>query len=310
MIYDISGHVVAEKNRIGNSMNSFLHISLDDVEFCTKNLSTGTLNSLFDEPLIRLLKNLHDNYGCVFSLYVFNLASSGFLNMPTKYRQEFIDNSNWLKIGFHIYDGGQIGDMSKTTALSNYNEFVAAAFNLCGGINSIDRMPRLNYYSGGLAACQGLRDANCGIVGLLTADDSRTSYYLSPEQAVYVRENGILYDHTNGLVFLDTAFRLDWFVNGFSSQYVYDEPTENNPYDELVLRYRSPQRGKLFSNLIVFLHEWRIYNSSYQIDTSMKNMLEQVCRFGLDYKYDFDYPQNRLGNITSLSLQYQMAEPS
>ena len=182
MVYSINGDVLAQMNE-NKPKTSFLHISFDDVEYCIKNLSTGTLNSLFDDPLIGLLKNLHNHYGCAFSLYVYNLVSSGFLNMPIKYRQEFIENSSWLKVGFHVYDGGQIGDMSKATALSNYNDFVAAAFNLCGGINSIDRMPRLNNYSGGLAACQGLRDANCGIVGLLTADDSRTSYYLSQEQA-------------------------------------------------------------------------------------------------------------------------------
>lgn len=304
MVYDINGNIIGniyvEKPR--KPKNSYIHISIDDVMYCIKNLSSENPASLFSEPLFALLKQLHDKYGAVFSLYVYNLQNSGFLNMPTKYQQEFIDNSDWLKIGFHIYADGQIGDMTKATAISNYNDFVTGAFKLCGGINSIDRIPRLNYYSGGLAACQGLRDANCGIIGLLTADDSRTSYYLTQAQADYIRGNGILYDTTNGLVFLDTALRLDWFVSGFTSAYQYDEPTEDNPYDELVLRYGSAERGKLFSNLVVFLHEWQVYNASYQVNTAMKNMIEQVCRFGQDYGYDFEFPMNRVLNITSFAL--------
>ena len=160
----------------------------------------------------------------------------------------------------------------------------------------------MNYYAGNLAACQGLRDANCGIIGLLSADDSRTSYYLTQAQADYIRENGIFYDRINGLVFLNTDFRIDWFISGFTSENQYDEPTEDNPYDELVLRYNVPEKGKLFNNLVVFVHEWQLYNSSYNINSSVKNMLEQVCKFGQDYKYDFDFPQNRLVNITSFSF--------
>lgn len=304
MVYDINGNLIGTvyEEKPLRPQNSFLHISLDDVTYCIKNLSSGNLTSLFSEPLFALLKQLHDKYGAVFSLYVYNLQDSGFLNMPTKYQQEFIANSDWLKVGFHIYASGQMTDTSKETAMSNYNAFATGAFTLCGGINSIDRIPRLNYYAGNLAACQGLRDANCGIIGLLTADDSRTSYYLTQSQADYIKENGILYDRTNGLVFLDTAFRLDWFVNDFSSENEYDEPTEDNPYDELVLRYGSPERGKIFNNLVVFLHEWRLYTSTYQLNSEMKSMLEQVCKFGQDYKYDFDFPQNRLMDITSFSL--------
>ena len=302
MTFDINGNVIGEVNAIDNRKNSFLHISFDDVEYCIKNLSTGNPTSLFSEPLFALLKQLHDTYGAVFSLYVYKLESSGFLNMPTKYQQEFIDNSDWLKIGFHIYASGQMTDVPKETAIANYNAFASGAFQLCGGINSIDRIPRLNYYAGNLAACQGLRDANCGIIGLLSADDSRTSYYLTQAQADYIRENGIFYDRTNGLVFLNTDFRIDWFISGFTSENQYDEPTEDNPYDELVLRYKDFEKGKLFNNLVVFVHEWRLYNSSYNINASVKNMLEQVCKFGQDYKYDFDFPQNRLANITSFSF--------
>ena len=301
MVYDINGKPIGTQ-RAENVPNPLLHISLDDVEYCIKNLATNDFDSLFDEPLFGMLKEMHDEYGAVFSLYLYKLASAGLANVPDKYQQEYIDNSRWLKFGFHQYDNASTYDVTTETATTHYNTFVSGVYNMCGGIGSIDRIPRLNYYAGTLAAIQGLRDANCGITGLLTADDSRNSYYLTESQADYIRAHSLMYDRENGLAFMDTGFRLDWFVNGYTSEYQYAVPVKSNPYDELVYRYGQPDMGECYQNLVVFLHEWRVYSSSYQITASMKNMIEQVCRFGRDYGYDFDYPMNRVPNITSLAL--------
>ena len=35
----------------------------------------------------------------------------------------------------------------------------------------------------------------------------------------------------------------------------------------------------------------------------MVDRLEQVCQFANDYNYDFDFPQNRVPNITSISAE-------
>lgn len=301
MVYDINGKPIGTQ-RAENVQNPFLHISLDDVEYCIKNLATNDFDSLFDEPLFGMLKEMHDEYGAVFSLYLYKLTSAGLADVPDKYRPEFIDNSRWLKFGFHQYDSASTYDVTTETATANYNAFVSGVYNMCGGIGSIDRIPRLNYFAGTLAAIQGLRDANCGITGLLTADDSRASYYLTQAQADFIRENSLLYDDTNGLVFINTDFRIDWFISGFTSSNQYRVPVKNTPYEELAYRYNDESVGKLYQYLVVFLHEWRVYSSGYEIVPAVKDMIEQVCRFGRDYNYDFDFPMNRVVNITSFIL--------
>lgn len=282
--------------------NNYIHLSFDDVGYCVLNLvNNGALfNSLWDEPFFGLLKNMHDTYGAIFSLYIWNVANLA--NLPSKFKAEFMESSTWLKFGFHSYEEGSLSDTSYNDAKTAYETFVSNIFSKIGGVNSIDRMPRLNYFAGNVNALRGLRDANCGCIGFLNTDDTRSAYYLTQDELTYLRTHSIWSDRTNGLQFASTVMRLDWFVSGFSSQYDYNVPVEDNPYDELVYRYGQPSMADLYGGLIVFTHEWQTYTSSYTLNDSMVDRIEQVCQFANEYGYDFDYPQNRVPNITSYSV--------
>lgn len=280
--------------------NNYVHISFDDVSLCIKNLSTGKFKSVWNEPFFEMLLNLHDKYGAVFSLYIWDVQNLA--NVSNKYRKEFILASDWLKFGFHATNEGSLENATYESAKTEYNNFVDSIYNVCGGINSIDRMPRLNYFASNLEACKALRDAKCGCIGFLNSDDSRKAYYLEQTQLDYLRTHSLYSDRTNGLQFVSTVMRLDWFVNGFSSQYKYNKPVKNNPYDELVYRYNQPDMGDLYSNLIVFTHEWQTYTTSYVLKADMVRRIEEVCKFANEYHYNFDFPQNRVQNITSYSV--------
>lgn len=286
--------------RIEKSNNSFLHISFDDVSLCLNNLSNNSFNSVFDEPFFNMLKGLHDRYNTVFSLYVWKISELS--NIPAKYKKEFTDNSDWLKFGFHALTSGSLSDASYETALNEYNSFVNTIYEKCGGINSIDRMPRLNYFGGSLDACMALCDAECGCVGFLNTDELRNAYYLNSDVLSYLRNHSKYSDIKNGIQFMSTVMRLDWFVSGFSSDYEYNTPVKDNPYDELVYRYNDPVFADLYHNLIVFTHEWQTYNSDYTLINDMVDRIEQVCKFGYDYNYDNDYPQNRVEDIRNYKL--------
>jgi hypothetical protein len=94
--------------------------------------------------------------------------------------------------------------------------------------------------------------------------------------------------------------RLDWFIDGFSSQYEYNTPVEDNPYDELVYRYSQSNMGDLYNGLVIFINEWQLFTNSYININS--NLLHDVCKFAKDYGYVFDYPQNRVSNICSMNV--------
>lgn len=282
--------------------NNYLHFSFDDVGYCILNLvnNGASFDSLWDEPFFGMLKNLHDTYGAIFSLYIWDVAN--LVNIPSKFKTEFMDSSAWLKFGFHSYTEGSLADTSYNDAKTQYETFINYVFSKIGGVNSVDRMPRLNYFAGNVNALKALRDANCGCIGFLNTDDTRSAYYLTQEELTYLRTHSLWSDRTNGLQFVSTVMRLDWFVSGFSSQYDYNIPVEDNPYDELVYRYGQPAMADLYGGLIVFTHEWQTYSSSYALNSAMVDRIKQVCQFANDYGYDFDYPQNRVPNITSYKI--------
>lgn len=284
-----------------DKINNFIHFSFDDVTTTFNNLNANknTYTSIFEEPFMNYLKSLHDTYRAKFSLYVYDISVLN--NIGNKFKKDFMANSDWLKIGFHAYNQGSLLDVDVNTAKTQYETFIQYALNMAG-LNSIDRIPRLNFFAGSQNQINALRDAKCGIYGLLTPDDDRTVGYLNTQQHDYLLNNCNLFDKNNGLIYYATNFRLDWFVSGFSSQYTYNVPTESNPYDELVSRYSNPDFANLNNDLVVFTHEWQLYTNAHNFDQTMKTYIEQVMQFANEYGYVFDYVQNRVQNIKSLSI--------
>ena len=89
-----------------NSPNKIVQISFDDVYLCIKDLKdTLRYTSVFQQPFLKSLKELHDVYGAVFSLYVYEKADNFVITeVPDKFRNEFIENSEWLKFGYHAIE--------------------------------------------------------------------------------------------------------------------------------------------------------------------------------------------------------------
>lgn len=279
--------------KLKRGRNSFMHISFDDVEYCFKDLAINlnTYTSVFDNAFLAKLKLFHEKYDACFSLYCFHVDA--YNNITDKFASEFLNASEWLKIGYHSGSSG----ISKI----DYDNFVTNIFRITGGINSLDRVPRLHGFSGTLEQVKELRDTECGIIGLLSTDDSRQAYFLSENQNAYLRKHAKLIDTKSGIVFYSTSMRLDWFVPGFTSNYEYNIPVKDNVYDELAYRYSQPAIGDVYSHLEVFTHEWQVYSKNGNILPNM-DLVDQACRFGYDYRYTYNYSQNIIDNGISSIL--------
>lgn len=287
------GNIKAEESSavvISENESNFMHLSFDDVEKCFNNLKNNSYASLFDEPFFKWLKGMHDTYGAKFSLYTYNATIA---NVPDTYKEDFLKNSNWLKIGLHADSSSSTyQNTSYASALSAWNTFVNHVVRITGSYMSVDRMPRLHYFAGNEEALKGLRDANYGALGFLSSDDNRLSYYFDSDLRDYMYDNDHITDNVNGLVFVTTDMRADWFLSNFSSNNQYKHPTKSNMYDELVYRFSNPSYSKSLSSYIVFGHEWQFYSGSVVSDLG-KSLFDDACRFARDYGLDFAYPQNR-----------------
>lgn len=276
---------------------SFIHISFDDVNNCFTNLKNKTYNSLYEEPFFNWLKSLHDTYGAKFSLYAYN---NSLTNVPNTYAKEFLQAKDWLKIGLHATNSSS--NFSSSTyeeGKSAWNTFVNNVVRITGSYLSVDRMPRLHTFAGSEEALKGMRDANYGAIGFLSADDARNSYYFNDATKDYLYYNDHVTDHKNGLIFVATDLRTDWFV-GTSGNNEYRKPTKTNVYDELVYRYSSVEFANSTSSYILFGHEWQFYNGTTLGEG--KQYFEDACKFAHDYDIGFDYSQNKAFNPTSSDI--------
>lgn len=85
--------------------NSFprYRFTMDDVLYCLREISQKPSRSLFDEYFFKNIRELHRKFGTKFALNLFYSTGDGFdLSMvPDRYKGEFRDNADWLRLLFH-----------------------------------------------------------------------------------------------------------------------------------------------------------------------------------------------------------------
>ena len=259
--------------------NKFAHLSFDDVRYCMIDLmnNANVYSSIFENPFFAMLKNLHDTYGTVVSLYLF-LTNTGstIADYPTSFANEFAENSDWLKFGLH-QGANNYESTSANAALSDYNTFTANIVNICGTAKVIDRCPRLGSFKGNLNSMLAMRDANGGICGLLSAYDSRDSYYLDSTDSTYLFNHGKLVDAENHLTFYRTIMTME----------------EANPSTELPkLNTLAGYNGSPYG--IIMMHEYAVYNSTFEMISAMVDRLAFACNWMNENGYEWAYPMDKI----------------
>lgn len=173
-----------------------IHFSVDDTIVIFENLKKGKYTSCFEEPNLLFLKKLNEKYGLKVSLYCFFESDSGFClsDATSKFRDEFKENSHWLKFGFHALN-----------SKSNYNAYEADKFILEAEkvydnlyrIVSFDATVydvRLGFALGNLSCIKHFKNKYPSFKTLYGVDDNRKEYYLSQEENNTLLDYGTFYD--------------------------------------------------------------------------------------------------------------------
>lgn len=258
--------------------NKFFHFSLDDFKDAIADIVTNanTYNSIFDNSTFAKLREWHLKFGITVSLYVQRTMS----DIPSKFKNDFIYNKDWMKFGYH----GN-GESWKTATYENgkqwWNDFVNGIMTSIGNYDIIDRAPRNDYFKGTLESCRGERDANCGCLGFLGCDDwsynkeaRETNYYLSDEQSTYLDARDRYYDSETQLCIFKTDFRLEQIQQRWSNV-------------KGCLNYYNSAGGSMQAfDMIVFSHEWNFMQFASDAET--------IFAWALDKGYRFDFPMNVL----------------
>lgn len=267
-----------------------MHISFDDVHYVLQNLTVNkdTYKSIFENPMLKQLKAYHDSYGAVFSLYCFDEFELAVGNiwkietLPTAFAQEFVQNSSWLKLGFHSRG---IATGSAEYNINYYNTFTTVMPDIEGRQNCFDLIPRLHGFAGSLDFCKSLKEANPGLIGFLSADDTRASYYLNSTQSSYINSNDSLHDLTNDLYFFRTETRLEYVsnINTFLAQYL------------------TPTYANQANIMVIFTHENQLYSHYNGLNTTngILAKIDACIKWAVANNYKFDFPMNLVKKSTT-----------
>ena len=266
----------------GLRANKYLHISFDDAYRILKYLDTDSPASIFDEPRMALCKQLHDDYGAVFSFYLFNDEIDpdteevywSIESTPNTYKSQFEACSDWIKFGYHTKNRNTNANGFTVAELTaDYARTISVISN-CIGLGSLDRVPRLGGYAGSLDRIQALRDTDAGIIGLLGPDDSRQGYYMSSSEASFLAHHDRWTDGTNQLSIVKTDLRLESYPSITS----------------VISGWESASGVNYVRELVLFTHEGVVFVSGNNIPDN----LDTICAWAVANGYDFDYPQNRI----------------
>ena len=188
-------------------MNKIIHFSVDDCIEIFRDITINNYNSLFESKYFAFFKELNDKYNAKISLYSF-IEYKGFniKNTTNKFKREFEDNSNYLKIGFHGFnENSRYND--KENIKKDYKLFLKYIKKIAGDLNIIDNFIRLHYFSGNLENM--LKIKKLRIKGLLTADDNRDNYYLQKNENIFLNKHCIYKDIKNDIFFIKSNLRIE-----------------------------------------------------------------------------------------------------
>ena len=182
---------MAEKSlTVGAESKKFCFTVDDNIRFL-KELNEGSYPDIFSHPYLQMYRRLHEKYGLKVQLNLFYEADEFNLSQMTdKYRNEWLEHSDWLKLSFH----SRLENV-KPYQSSGYEE----VFEDCQQVHreivrfaSLPSLAKTTTVHCCLATNEGLTALKdnevCGLLGLYgTSESPRFSYQSTPSECILLR---------------------------------------------------------------------------------------------------------------------------
>lgn len=200
-------------------MDKVIHFSIDDIGKSLRYLTRERPDSLFDLRLFGLLRQWHEAYGIVVTLYCYAMVDQFLISeIPDYYAKEFRDNADWLKLGFH---GKCDLSFAKETGY-------VAGFTLCR--QTFERLgsgttETLRLHSWLATAEQKRFLASNGITTLLYPNDNTLPYGVDDtfmENGLLHRRTHVWFEHMSDVT-PETLFIGKNYIAIFTHEWCFDE---------------------------------------------------------------------------------------
>ena len=148
----------------------YYRFSVDDNIWFLRDLSFGHYYSIFEHPYLKVYKDLHDRYGAKFQLNIY-YETEGFdlSQMTDKFKTEWIENSNWLRLSFHARADAPDCPYLNASYEEAYEDCTKVHREIIrfAGREALDLYTTIHYCVASPDAVKAFKDAGiCGLVGL------------------------------------------------------------------------------------------------------------------------------------------------
>lgn len=192
-------------------------LSLDDDIWFLQDIAANAdkYESIFENPYLALYKQVHEEFGTKVHINIY-YQTEGFnlSQMPAKYKDEWKNNSDWLRLSFHALANDP--DMPYINA--GYDEMkrdcekVISEIKRFAGEEVLGPVTTLHWGEATVEGCRALRDLGYKCqVGDFNVDNnlSPVSYYLDVEKRRNIYKRFIWKDNKEDIIFFRSAIIID-----------------------------------------------------------------------------------------------------
>jgi len=187
-----------------------IHFSVDDTIEIFRYLTENNGESIFECPNLNKFRTLHREFGFKVSMYCFYETEGFDLSMCTdKYRQEFKENADWLRFGFHARnEASKYNDCPPETFREDLLKTVSELRRIVSE-EAITYDVRLGFGQGNRGCIRAMKDSFDHFKVLYGVDDGRIVYYLNEEENSRYLAEGMFYDEEMGITIRHCERRLE-----------------------------------------------------------------------------------------------------
>lgn len=185
-----------------------IHFSVDDIFGSFMYLKKTNAKTIYDSFVFKTLRELHDEFAITISAYcLYSIEGRCLTEIPDQWKTELQMVENWLSFGFHgLHENSNYNNQSGSQIKEDYQKLEKEIKRITSH-TQLSRIIRLHYFSGNKEVIRALKE--CGVAGLLAADDDRISYGLDRAVNAELRMNGCLHDRETEMDFFRTDFRVE-----------------------------------------------------------------------------------------------------
>jgi len=251
----------------------------DNIEFLADlSAHPDRYGSLFDHWYLAFWRRMHDHYGAKIHLNLYYQTVDRRFNLsqlPTKWRDEWEANADWLHLSFHALQDQPPHPYRHGTYAQMAHDFelVMGEIRRFAGEAVTSRETTVHWASASREACRALVERGVDIlIGLffVEREEIDTAYYLDTETAEHIRTRDAWRDWSEKIIFVDC----DWVVNNLRLGEIIPRLEE---------RAADPHTGEMLELLI---HEQYFRQESLFYQPEAQDKAERAIRWASEHGYE------------------------